>query len=356
MTDLLQEVQQEVQQLEVIDDQINLEHKLDELKKIDINPEDIRLYLVNFTPDNKIKRVSKASSLKISAEFKVELASYSRELISKTTEIKFWSEINTNEDDRLFFIPLKETQFETILDSTIKAEEIKSIKEISEYNGYLIIYKFIDRNGKPCNLYAMTYIAQMWKIVNKKRNVKQVITFSNEGKVAGINQCESQFYITPNIDFISFNNGMYINNIKAFERAMRFKNRLVERSELTANELVDANFITLDDKDVLTKIINNDGHLMRNFSSVKELSFYKEDGWFDKLYSAITIDKMGTLQFDENRKIKIINNKIYIKELLTLLQDKRVTTVISKRICDVDGNLDHPSILRVEKAPQVISV
>ncbi|HIF9149314.1 TPA: Kiwa anti-phage protein KwaB-like domain-containing protein [Photobacterium damselae] len=353
MTGLLQEVQQEVQQLEVIDDQINLVDKLNELKDVNINSEDISLYLVEFTPDNKIKRVSKSSHLKISASFKLDLKSYFKSLITNTSEIKFWSEINTNEDDRLFFLPIKETQFITVLDSIENAGHISGIDEMSEYNGYLIKYDFTDENNTPCFLYAMTYIATAWKIVKRKRDLKQVITFSNEGNIADISKCENQFYITPKIDFISFNDGVYIHDIKAFERAMRFKNRLIERSNVTAQELVDENFINENDKETLINVINGDGHFMRNFSSVKTLSFYKEEGWLDKLYSAITIDKMGTLEFHEDKKIKIKNDKTYIKELLVLLQDKRVTTVISKRTCDVDGNLDQVSIQNTDQTSSV---
>ncbi|HIF9140886.1 TPA: hypothetical protein ACX6PU_001440 [Photobacterium damselae] len=149
MTGLLQEVQQEVQQLEVIDDQINLVDKLNELKDVNINSEDISLYLVEFTPDNKIKRVSKSSHLKISASFKLDLKSYFKSLITNTSEIKFWSEINTNEDDRLFFLPIKETQFITVLDSIENAGHISGIDEMSEYNGYLIKYDFTDENNTP---------------------------------------------------------------------------------------------------------------------------------------------------------------------------------------------------------------
>ena len=41
----------------------------------------------------------------------------------------------------------------------------------------------------------------------------------------------------------------------------------------------------------------------------------------------------------ENNKILVKEDKEYIKEVLTLLQNKRVMTVVDKQVFDVDGEL-----------------
>ena len=78
---------------------------------------------------------------------------------------------------------------------------------------------------------------------------------------------------------------------------------------------------------------------MRQLASVHDKGFYNNKNWLSNLRAAAATAGNWKIQFDTNNKIIINNDKNYIKEVLTLLQNKRVKTVVDGVVMDVDGEL-----------------
>ncbi|MEI8706729.1 hypothetical protein [Pseudoalteromonas sp. B62] len=95
-------------------------------------------------------------------------------------------------------------------------------------------------------------------------------------------------------------------------------------------------------KEPLTRVIGNDKYLMRQLASVHEKGHFTDDIWLAKL--KIKSEEAGNwkIKFDESGKIIIDETKDYVKEVLTLLQNKRVITVVDEKMFDVDGEFITP--------------
>ncbi|MCL6272200.1 DUF4868 domain-containing protein [Sansalvadorimonas sp. 2012CJ34-2] len=91
--------------------------------------------------------------------------------------------------------------------------------------------------------------------------------------------------------------------------------------------------------EILSKVIGTDKRLMRRLASAYAKDLYKNDIWLTKLkQSSEQPDTNWLIKFDERGKIVVEDNKKYIGELLTLLEEKRVKTLDGIEY-DVDGEL-----------------
>lgn len=127
-------------------------------------------------------------------------------------------------------------------------------------------------------------------------------------------------------------------NLRNFETAMNYHERLKEKKGEAAQALFSSNVITQQGADVLVEAIGSDKHLMRQLASVFQKGYYADDVWMTQLKNKVQ-QEGWLLRFDENDNIEIDNDKTYIKELFTLLQNKRVSTVVDNQVFDVDGEL-----------------
>ena len=89
----------------------------------------------------------------------------------------------------------------------------------------------------------------------------------------------------------------------------------------------------------LSRAIGTDKHLMRQLASVYSKPYYNNDVWLTQLHQVAQNEDSWLIQFDADGKIQVQEDKKYIHELLTLLQNKRVRTVVDGVMFDVDGEL-----------------
>jgi len=121
---------------------------------------------------------------------------------------------------------------------------------------------------------------------------------------------------------------------------MNYHERLKEKkSEAIAAMYSENNLLVTSSKSTLEKVIGNDKFLMRQLASVHQKSYYNNDAWLTQLKNAAENAGNWKIKFDESGKIVVQDDKEYVKELLILLQNKRVKTVVDGYIYDVDGEL-----------------
>ena len=80
---------------------------------------------------------------------------------------------------------------------------------------------------------------------------------------------------------------------------------------------------------------------MRQLASVHSKPYYNNDIWLTKLKEVADKPESShwLIKYDAQDQIIVQEDKAYVRELLTLLQNKRVRTVVDGVEQDVDGEL-----------------
>lgn len=313
--------------------QAALDQKLSRLKLHNLSAASVSVFVAEVSTSNKNKRCKKLKELSCHIDLQNKLKGYVLSCIDGNSHISQLNEINTNQDNRFFYVEKDSTDFQQVIDaihpSGYTLGIVSGLNELSAYNSYVIRLTF----GSPeINLYAFHYLGSAW-------NVKNVGTsFLSFNAVAGLEE-KQVFKIEPYIDFISVEDDLFIANVKRFESSMHFKERLLERKNEVVADFETVNILTQGGSELLSSSVGTDKHFMRQLASVQAKGYYKDATWMGKLKQAIQDAGNWLIEFDAEGKLIIKEDKAYIKELLTVLQNKRVQTVVDKHICDVDGEL-----------------
>lgn len=331
-------VQNQAQQEQVQSqlDQASLDHKLNSLKNLDLDDAVVNVYVTKISPSNKDKRFIKIRRLKVHTEALKTLKSYVTECINGNEHICEFKTINTNQDNRFFYVEKAATDFSMMEEYVTKGDMlyIQDQNELNEFNSYVIQLSF----GIPeRSIFAFRYISGSWSLKQTNKKFFSCQLIQNE-LIVNIDS-EPRFHITPYIDFLQFKDDIFISDVRQFETSMNFHERLIEKKEEAIVALCSSPAVVVSAKDPIKKVIGNDKHLMRQLASVHEKGYYKNEIWLTKLRKVATEAGNWKIKFDDEGKIEIIENKEYVKELLTLLQNKRVRTVVDGVIFDVDGEL-----------------
>ncbi|MCF1428619.1 MAG: DUF4868 domain-containing protein [Shewanella sp.] len=132
---------------------------------------------------------------------------------------------------------------------------------------------------------------------------------------------------------------MFIADLQQFETAMNYHERLKEKKTEAIAALGNSAAMIAEESQKLINIIGEDKRLMRQLASAYEKRYFANEVWLRKLREAATAAGNWKIQFDDNGKIVIEETKEYVRELLVLLQNKRVKTVVDGIMFDVEGEL-----------------
>jgi hypothetical protein len=317
-------------------DQAALDRKLEILQGLDLDNAVINIYVAKISTKNKEKRFLGVKRLKVESEHKQSFKSYATECIAGNEHICELRIINTNQDNRFFHVEKAATDFAQMeeLVTTGNIPYVLEQSELNDYNAYVIQLTF----GEPeQSLFAFRYISGSWSVNKTSGKFLSFAPINNELIVSIDN--DPRFQITPYIDFIQFKGDMFIADIKQFEIAMNYHERLKEKKTEAITALCASSAMVATSRDTLTTVIGNDKHLMRQLASLHEKGYFSNDIWLTKLKNVADAAGNWKIKFDDAGKILVENNKDYVKELLTLLQNKRVKTVVDGVMFDVDGEL-----------------
>jgi hypothetical protein len=312
-----------------------LDQKLQHLKSLDINNSIVNFWVCNVNTRNKAKRFSKIKRLRLHDDAKATFRGYVTSCITGNEHISEIRHITTNQDNRFFYIESDATDLSQA-SSMILTDDIETIinkDELNEFNSYII--QLTLSNGE--NIFAFRYISGSWS-VHSAAGKFFGFELNNNNLIVNISQ-DCKFQVTPYIDFIQHNDDVFISDIKQFETAMNYHERLKEKKNEAIAAMYSENLMVSSSKNTLEKVIGNDKFLMRQLASVHQKSYYNNDAWLAQLRVAAETAGNWKIQFDESGQIIVQDNKEYVKELLILLQNKRVKTVVDGYIYDVDGEL-----------------
>lgn len=325
-----------VQSAQIQLDQAALDRKLEILQSLGLDNSVINIYVAKISTTNKGKRFLGIKRLKVENEHKQSFKSYVTECIAGNQHICELRTINTNQDNRFFYVEKAATDFAQMegLVTTGNIPYVLEQSELNDYNAYVIQLTF----GEPeQSVFAFRYISGSWSVNKTSGKFLRFSPINNE-LIVSIDS-DPRFQITPYIDFIQFKDDIFIADIKQFEIAMNYHERLKEKKTEAITALCTSSAMVATSRDTLTKVIGNDKHLMRQLASVHEKGYYTNDIWLTKLKNAANAAGNWKIKFDDAGKILVEDNKEYVKELLTLLQNKRVKTVVDGIMFDVDGEL-----------------
>lgn len=317
-------------------DQTILDKKLVDLKEIDLSNAIVNVWVAKVSTSNKSKRFSVVKRLKVHDESKLLFKSYVSSCIQGNGSITELRGMYTVQDDRFFYIESAATDLSQLVDvvSSAKLGVILSQGELNGYNSYVIQLTF----GSPeRSLFAFRYIKGAWSVKKTSGKFLSFEMLAND-LVVKIQQ-DHRFEIAPYIDFIQFGDDVFISDIRQFETAMNYHDRLVEKKAEAITAFCSSPAIMPESNGFLAKGIGTDKHLMRQLASAHEKGYFNNEVWLAKLRKVATEAGNWLIRFDAKGNIEIDEDKTYIKELLTLLQNKRVKTVVDGVMCDVDGEL-----------------
>ncbi len=324
-----------------LSEQAVIESKLEILNELDLTGKDVELYVVeNITNKKSTSRFKTIKQLKLDATAQDEFRSFCSYYISNYTHVVRFTNMYTAQDNRFYHVPLASTDFGQILDyiNQNDIEAITLIEELSTFNAY-VVKIVIDEEDTSRNLWAFHYFAKNWDTKKSKtRTLVQRITDRN--LVATVVE-KNQFEITRNFDFFSYTDDIFIADVRKFETAMNYQERLLEKTDEAIRNLCSSHAMDSSSQESFKNIIGKDKHLMRQLSIVEEKGYYKNTQWFESLIEKVRSQEAADwlIEIDSGGKIVMKDDKNYIKEVLTLLQNKRVKTLVDNKIMDVDGDL-----------------
>lgn len=317
-------------------DQATLDRKLAALQALDFTGATVNLWVAKVIVGNKTKRFGDIKNLKVHSDYREHFKQYVIECIQGNQHIEELRPITTNQDNRFFHVEASSTDL-TQLQEAVESGELATINQENELNGYNSYAIQLTFGSPEQSIFAFRYIQGSWS-VNNTNNKTLRPTFLNNQLVVEIDQSK-KFQITPYIDFIQFNSDVYIANLKQFETAMNYHERLREKKTEAITALGDSSAMNYSESSKLTSVVGDDKRLMRQLASVYEKQYFTNDIWLSKLRTAATDAGNWQIKFDNNGKILVEETKEYVKELLTLLQNKRVKTVVDGLMFDVEGEL-----------------
>ncbi|MGR3969686.1 Kiwa anti-phage protein KwaB-like domain-containing protein [Shewanella sp. 1180_01] len=320
-------------------DQASLNHKLQALKNLGLDDAVVNLYVTKISTSNKEKRFVEVKRLNVHSDDKPLFKNYVTECIDGNEHICELKSINTTQDNRFFYVEKSATDFSQMeaLVTTGQIDFVTEKSELNSFNSYVIQLTF----GEPeQSIFAFRYISGAWSANKTSGKFFGFNTFNNE-LIVKIKE-DPRFQITPYIDFLQYGDDIFIADIKQFETAMNFHERLKEKKVEAITALCASSAMLEVAKEPLTRVIGNDKYLMRQLASVHEKGHFADDIWLAKLKIKSEAAGNWKIKFDDSGKIIIDETKDYVKEVLTLLQNKRVITVVDEKMFDVDGEFITP--------------
>ena len=316
--------------------QRSLSQKLNDLKGLDLDNAVVKVFVAKVSIRNKSKRFQDVCRLNVHTEHQGKFKTYVTDCIDGYDHVCDLGSVPTVQDNRFYYVERTATDLAELADivSGRSVGVIQNTNQLNEYNSYIIQLVF----GSPENsLFAFRYIKGAWSANKANGKFFGFEVVSNELVVKIIS--DHRFQITPSIDFIQFGEDIFISDLTQFETAMNFHERLAEKKQEAIGALCDSPAIARSSKDPLSKVVGNDKHLMRLLASVHEKGDNADPVWLGKLRRVAEEAGNWRVKFGSDGKILIEEDKDYIKEVLTLLQNKRVKTVVDNLMFDVDGEL-----------------
>jgi hypothetical protein len=224
--------------------------------------------------------------------------------------------INSEETD---FIKIKE-----ILD-TLNPEEdvIQDVNELVKAKSYIIIL----RDDEEIKVIGFKKIPENWKM---KKDKGLISLLFRENRFEDLEE-ENVFSISNSIDFMYYEELLFILSKKAFETGLNFREGMIAKAQEFYDEVEVQNlFVNLD---ILTSKVGNNQRYLRKIVTIKNLGYYKDQNFLMRFKEINDIKNWG-VQFDNGQ---IVITEESLEDIITILQNKRLHSDLTEEDFDVES-------------------
>lgn len=301
--------------------------KFKNLKNTDISKLDVSLVIVK---EYKKERISQYDLKYVKVDEKLEKRL--KEIVTKkvndsNTFESYTFDCPEPEGDQVRAINYEETDFfkvfEKLKELNPEEDTIKNIDELVKAKAYLIVLRNVD--GIKC--VGFKTLPENWKM---KKDKGLIPLLFNENRFVDL-ESENVFSISSFVDFIYFDDALFILSKRNFENGLNFREGMIAKAQQVYEEFKELNiFINLD---ILINRVSNNQRYLRKMATIKNLGYYKDHNYLLRL---------KFINEQRNWGIVFINQQIEISEehlesILTLLQNKRLHSELTDETFDVDS-------------------
>ncbi|PSU23019.1 hypothetical protein CTM97_19900 [Photobacterium phosphoreum] len=325
-------------------EQIDLEAEHGKLKNFlecikslnDYSKISVKMYVIRFNARKNTSLINTLSRMETDRTLNKILINKVISAVEQKESIVPFLDLNIDNNESIFYERKALTDYSSIEEAIVNSKVVKFDEEtLSSNNGYaieIILPKGVKGNAEEIKITAFTYFAKAWKLKETSK------FFLKDGGATTENK-ESNFCIFDYVTFICMDDGLFVLNNNVFQTIMNYTERLEKRKLETLDELNNLGFIHKDGIDIFVEAIGNDKSLLKNLAATQRSGHYRNPIFKSKLLAIVRDKKLGNLRFDNDNNIIVDNDKRYIKEIIILLGDKRVKTLILENVADVEGNL-----------------
>ncbi len=304
-----------------------LREKFSKLKKLSLKNAEITLVAIREYKQNKIAKYI-MKYIQIDEKLENRLRNIVLNKIENANTFEAYSVDSSEiEDDEIKGYPYEATDFYNIFaqlkELNPETDIITSIQDLLKTKSYMIIVRTIS----SIKLIGVKSIPENWKLKFSKGLIPLLFI---ENRFEDLED-EKIFNISNFLDFIYYDEVLFILSKKGFETALNFREGMIKKTDIFYNEASKLKlFLNID---ILKEKVHKSPRYLRKVASVVNLGYYKDMTYLARL-KEISLKKKWDLHFDGQ---SIILTESNIDSVLSVLQNKRLHSELTDETFDVDS-------------------
>ncbi len=243
------------------------------------------------------------------------------------------------EEDLVRTLEYESTDFFRIIESLseLNPEEniIESVEELVMSKSYLIVL----RNEEGIQVVGFKRLPENWKM---KKNKGLIPLLFRENRFEDLED-ENVFSISNSVDFIYYNEFLFILSKKDFETGLNFRKGMMAKAEVFYEEVKKTELFV--NMEVLTNRVGNNQRYLRKIATVKNLGYYRDQQFLQR-FRQVSERKDWGVQF-ENGQIVITEETL--DTVLAVLQNKRLHSELTVE----DFDVEHAKSINLNTQPRI---
>lgn len=295
--------------------------KFKKLKSLDFNNTAVTLWIVKRKMKGA-KATFNVLNVEIADKVAQRLKAIVKDKIDQSNHIKEYSYVTEDQDDDVLTLDHKDTDFRQIhsqINLGTDCPKVESREDLLGTIAYLIEIR------DAFQIVAYTKVPEKMDLVKEKTIINMIF----DGVKFKDLDDQSIFRIKKIIDFIYYDDLLFILNKANFERGLNFREGMVNSRDVVLKDFHKLNLI--DGIETLRENIGENMRFLRKIAMIKNNGYYKNEGFIKRLIQANKAEKWG---------LKIKDNKILVTDenfddVLTILNNDRLKSPITEETFDV---------------------
>ena len=200
-------------------------------------------------------------------------------------------------------------------------------------------YLIVLRNEEGIQVVGFKRLPENWKM---KKNKGLIPLLFRENRFEDLED-ENVFSISNSVDFIYYNEFLFILSKKDFETGLNFRKGMMAKAEVFYEEVKKTELFV--NMEVLTNRVGNNQRYLRKIATVKNLGYYRDQQFLQR-FRQVSERKDWGVQF-ENGQIVITEETL--DTVLAVLQNKRLHSELTVE----DFDVEHAKSINLNSQPRI---